>query len=145
MTMQPALHDLVWYKADGTRVAENEALVAAQTYYAELGGEGSMWSSVQYKWGAAIGFTITHESSNLDHEPPTNPAPDFWRGLRVWDAAADGWHVETDANMTFTVATGGTASNRLIHIGGGGAKRMRAKCVVAATGGNLRGRPHHKS
>lgn len=146
MSQQPAVRDAVWYKADGTRVAEHESLVAGQTYYAELGGHDGMWSSVQYKWDAAIIVTITHESSNLDVEDPA-PLPaavNFWRGVRVWEAAAVGWHLETDPLLTVTVA-GGAAGNQLVHIGGSGAKRMRAKAVVGGTGGAVRSRPHHKS
>ncbi len=140
---QKAVHDVEFYSAAGVLVGPQQSLASGTTYYAELGGPDNPWSSIQWKWDAAVIVTaITVESSNL----PTSQGglgSEFWAGVSPFAAAADGWHPET-AVASIAIA-GGTAGNQLVHIGGGGQMRLRAKIVVGATGGKLRGRPHHKS
>jgi hypothetical protein len=141
----PAVRDVQLYTAAGVAVGIRESLVNGTTYYGELIAADAPWTSVLWKWDSSIIATITVESTNLDAADP-NPAlvaPDFWGGLRTWDAAALGWWPEPDAALTVTIA-GGSASARLVHMGGGGARRMRAKIVVGAANGRLRGRAHGK-
>lgn len=145
----PALHDVRWYKSDGTAVGVRESLVAGQTYYAELGGEDTIWDAIQWVYDAAIVVTITIETCNLDVWSPDAvvAAPDFWQGARVWQSATGKWCPET-AIPTVTIAGGGSASDSVTqnqHNAGSGMRRMRAKAVVGATGGKLRGIPHHKA
>ncbi len=144
----PAVHDVEFYSSAGVKVDVRQPLLAGTTYYAEIGGMESMWDSIQWKWDLAIVITaITIESSNIPHWPPDGATPTFYEGVRVWDAAAVGWHPET-AIATVTAGGGGSAASSattLTHIGGGGQRRQRAKIVVGATGGKLRGVPHHKS
>ena len=149
MSMIVANHDVTLWTDLGAELAARQPLVAGTTYYAEIGGQDTFWDSIQWKWDLAIVITaITIESSNLPVAAPTNASvPAFYEGLRVWDAALVGWHPET-AIATVTAAGGGSAASsatQLVHIGGGGQKRQRAKIVVGATGGKLRGIPHHKS
>lgn len=145
----PAIHDVTFYSSAGVLIGDKQPLVAGTTYYAELGGAETMWDSIQWKHDDALVLTaITIESSNLPTEKPdTGYTPTFWGGARVWDAAAGNWHPET-AIATYSDAGGGSAdtyTTTLTHIGGNGAKRLRAKVVVGATGGKLRGIPHRKA
>lgn len=138
----PTTGDVRWIKSDGTLPGDDQALASGITYYGSLQGVDAPWSSVQFKWDASIIATITFESSNLD-EPDRSGGSDFYGGASLYAAAADGWHPET-AMGTVSIA-GGSASNQVVHFGGNGAKRMRAKVVIGGTGGKLRAIPHHKS
>jgi hypothetical protein len=135
-------HDAKFYDASGNLVDPGQPLVALTTYYVELGGDDSVWSSVQWKYDASIVITsFTYASTNL---PSGNSGErrDFWGGIRTWDAAADGWSAE--AAITTTAVAGGTAGTQLVHVGGIGSRRLRCIVVVGATGGKLRCIPNHK-
>lgn len=148
----PANHDVEFWSAAGVKLGKNQPLVANTTYYAELGGAETMWDSVQWKNDEEIVITsITVESTNLAVENPERTEVagglGFYEGTRVWDPAAGNWHPET-AIATYSDAGGGAAASyvtTLVHIGGSGNKRYRAKVVIGATGGKLRGIPHHKA
>lgn len=148
----PAVRDLVFYSAAGVKVDERQPLLANTVYYAELGGAETMWDSIQWKHDDAIVITsIGIESTNLAHHKPEDTTAsgglDFWGGTRVWDTATGNWHPET-AITAYSDAGGGLTTaytTSLQHIGGNGAKRLRAKVTIGATGGKLRGIPHHKA
>lgn len=143
MSQQPDSGDVVFWTAAGVRVDYKQPLVAGTTYYAELHGGEGMWSSIQWKYDAAIVITaITIESTNFG-TPRQEGGDDFFGGVDTFTAAASGWVPET-AIATVTVA-GGTAQTQITHIGGSGARRLRAKIVVGVTGGLIRGRAHHKA
>lgn len=126
--------DVAFYSAAGVRLvgaAAGTTLVAATTYYAELIGlQDAPRTSMQWSWDAAIAITgITYETTNF-HD------------AGVFAAAGAIWYPET-AIATLTVVAG-TASTNLAHFADNIARRMRAKIVVGATGGVLRGRANHK-
>lgn len=134
--------DLHFYSAGGVVVPRGQPLVALTTYYVDLGGDHDVWSSVQWKYDAAIVLTsITYESTNLANVISGERA-DFWGGISTYAAAAGGWSAES----TFTTVTvaGGTAGNVLVHVGGNCARRLRGVVVVGAAGGNLRAVPYYK-
>lgn len=146
MSQQPASGDVVFYvESTGVKVAPGQALVNGVTYYAELAGATGPWSAVQWKWDSAIVITsITIESCNFgDRRQEGEPAAAFGGGVDVWELAAVGWHPE--AAIAAVVVPGGTAGTYMTQIGGGGQRRFRAKVIVGATGGKLRGRYHHKA
>ncbi len=139
--MSNAIADAVIYTAAGVPIAARQALIAG-TYYVELGGKGSPWDSVQWKWNALLAVTsFTYYSSNL---PNVQAGEDvtFWGGIRPWDDPLDGWHPETAITTAAIVA--GTKGNVLVHVGGNCADRLLCK-VVIGTGGNLRCVPREKA
>lgn len=151
MSQIPAVHDVVFWSAAGVKLDVKQPMLANTTYYGEVGGEDTMWDSVQYKHDDAIVLTgVTIESSNLPQVAPDDPtaagALDFWGGTRTWETATGNWKPET-AIATYSYAGGGattTYTTELVHIGGGGQKRRRVKVVVGATGGKFRCIPHRK-
>lgn len=134
--------DAIFYDASGNAVERGQPLLANTTYYVELGGHGSVWDAVQWKYDAAIAVTsFTYASSNLPNAQ-SGERDDFWGGITPWGAAADGWSAE--AAITTSAIVAGSAGVARTHIGGNGMKRLRCTVVVGATGGKLRCIPNHK-
>ena len=113
--------------ADGTPVT----LTLGTTYYVDIGSAEESRGSIQWQHDASIIATITYEVTNF---------PESSAGLSA--AASDDWH--PDPAMGVTAIPGGAVGCPLVHMADDGAARMRAKIVVGATGGNLRGRLHRK-
>lgn len=129
----PAPADVVFISDAGVRLvgtAAGSTLVAATTYYAELPGlQDAPRTSMQWSWDATIALTITYETTNF-------------HGASIFAAAGNIWYPETGI-ATLTVVAG-TAGTNLAHFADNIARRMRAKVVVGATGGVLRGRNNNK-
>lgn len=121
-----------WSAAGGQVVPDDNGdltLVNGTTYYAEIGFDEYSKHSVMWSWDATIVITsIEYERTNFPE------ASVFAAAGKIWEPTG----------ITAITVAGGSAACAVSDFADDQMMRMRAKIVVGATGGKLRGRAHAK-